>query len=592
MSYLQKQQSISKYSVQFPIKQGAYAETYRVKDNSGKNYFLKLFNYAKLHRTQFDAEGNVLELEIAKILNHPNLCKYHDSGELLIDNQKVAFVVFDFISGETVAQRMIREQSCTVYDAKMIIMGVLNGLKFMHNKSNPIIHNEITVQNVMLDLSKESPITKIIDFGYARFLNQGQRAFQREGLNPFYMAPEAFNGIFTPQSDLYSVGLMFYQLLFGMLPWYIDLSKYQANKIELDDAVILERKKPLRIPNIDLFEMDEQLINIIKKALAQDIDVRFKTADEFLKALNGEILVGETATKTSATKQKERETKAENPLKKGNGFADIAGMECLKDQLRFDVIDLLEHPEEYKKHKLNMPNGILLYGPPGCGKTFFAEKFAEETGYNFQKVVTSDIASIYVHGTQEKIRAIFDEARKEAPTILYFDEINSMVPKRDSSQLQSGAAGEVNEFLSQLDNCGSSGVFVVASTNYPNQIDAAVLRAGRLEQKFYVSPPDLEARKVMFELYLKGRPVDFGINYEKLAQLTENFVSSDIKLLIDKSSRVTIREKLGKITMQTLERVISSSKPTVALEEIKKHEVIRDAFEGNKSKQERNRVGF
>jgi len=592
MTLLKKKQIIFNYTVQFHIKQGEYAETYRVKDILGKNYFLKIFNLAKLHRTQFDSNSSVLELEIAKLLNNINICEYYDSGDLILDNQKLAFLVFDFISGETVSQRVIREQTCSVFDAKQIVIGVLNGLKFLHNQSNPILHNDLTTQNVMLDLSGDVPVSKIIDFGYARFLNQDKKCFQREGLNPFYMAPESFNGVFSTQTDLFSVGSMLYHLLFGLPPWFIDLSKYQSNKESLEDAILQERQKPLRLLNIDLFELDEQLINVMHKALSNNVDLRFKSADEFIKALSGELSISKNETYNTETGQIGEGIKTPKPKKKGNGFGDIAGMESLKDQLRFDVINLLNDPEEYKKHKLELPNGILLYGPPGCGKTFFAEKFADEAGYNFQKVVSSDIASIYVHGTQEKIRAIFDLARSNAPTILYFDEINSMVPKRDSTNLQNGAAGEVNEFLSQLDNCGSAKIFVVASTNYPNQIDTAVLRAGRLEQKFYVSPPDFEARSAMFEIYLKGRPIDLGIDYSKLAKMTENFVSADIKLLIDKTSRITIREKLGKITMKTLEKIITTSKPTVTIDEIKKHELIRDDFEGQKLESERMRVGF
>jgi len=592
MALLKKKQTISNYTVQFHIKQGEYAETYRVKDNSGKNYFLKIFNLAKLHRTQFNSNNSVLELEIAKLLDHPNLCKYHDSAEITLENQKLVFIVYDFISGETVAQRIIRDQTCSVFDAKQILIGVLNGLKFLHNQPNPIIHNDLTTQNVMLDLSGDAPISKIIDFGYARFQDQDMRSFRKDGLNPFYMAPECFNGVFSIQSDLFSVGAMLYHLLFGLPPSFIDLSKYQSKNEALEDVILEERLKPLKLPNLDIFELDEQLINILHKALSNNIDLRFKSADEFIKALKGELSISKNDTCNFELSEIAKGNIPAKQRTKGNGFADIAGMEELKEQLRFDVINLLTNPEEYKKHKLELPNGILLYGPPGCGKTFFAEKFADETGYNFQKVVSSDIASIYVHGTQEKIREIFDAAKANAPTILYFDEINSMVPKRDSNNLQNGAAGEVNEFLSQLDNCGSFGVFVVASTNYPTHIDTAVLRAGRLEQKFYVSPPDFEARKAMFEMYLKGRPMDFGIDYNKLAQMTDSFVSADIKLLIDKTSRKTIREKLGVITMETLEKIITTSEPTVTIDEIRKHELIRDEFEGQKRISERKNVGY
>lgn len=266
--------------------------------------------------------------------------------------------------------------------------------------------------------------------------------------------------------------------------------------------------------------------------------------------------------------------------KKREGFSAIAGMQDLKDRLKHDVINVIENPEEYQKHGLGLPNGMLLYGPPGCGKTFFAERFAEEAGYNFIKVISSDIASIYVHGSQEKIGALFEEARKKAPTILYFDELDAMVPHRESVTNQS-QKGEVNEFLSQLDNIGDSGVFVIGSTNKPGALDKAVLRAGRLEKWFYIPPPDFEARKAMFELYLKERPLDLGIDYGQLALLTENYVSSDIKLIVDEASRKTIREKLKRISMGTLKYIIEHQKPTVPLSELRKYERIRDNMESD-----------
>jgi len=107
---------------------------------------LKLFNYAKLHRTQFDSEGNVLEIEISKQINHCNITKYLDSGDYIHENQKYAFVVYNFISGETIADKLIRERTLSVYEVKQIILGVLNGLEYLHNLSIPVIHNEITIQ--------------------------------------------------------------------------------------------------------------------------------------------------------------------------------------------------------------------------------------------------------------------------------------------------------------------------------------------------------------------------------------------------------------------------------------------------------------
>lgn len=591
MSILSKNQKIGGYTVAFPIKQGGYAETYRVKDSLGKNFFLKLINCAKLHRSSFDEDNNVLEVQIAKQLKHSNITTYHDSGTVLLDGHKFVYIVFDFIAGETAAQYLAREQTCSVYRAKQIVSGILNGLKFLHTLPRPIIHNELTVKNVMLDLSGEIVIPKIIDFGYARYIDQDASSYLKEGLNPFYVASEAFNGVFSPQTDLFSVGAMFYHLLFGLPPYFTDLSSFQSNRVLLIDAVQEERKKPLKMLDMDKFELDEQLVNTMYRALSPDIDNRFKSVDEFLKALNGEVKVAPILPKSNSCVAV-LETKDVSHKKVGKGFADVAGMTELKAQLQSDVIDLLQHPEEAKNLGLSIPNGLLFYGPPGCGKTFFAEKFAEEAGFNYKYIKCSDVASPYIHGGQSKIAAIFDEARKDAPTILFFDEIDAMIKDR-SKQTNVSEAGEVNEFLTQLNNCGQDGVLVIAATNKPMEIDNAALRAGRLELKYYIPQPDKETRERMFEINLRKRKIDFGIDYGYLALLTENYVSADIKLLVDTAARLAFRRKMGKITMAILEEVIEYSKPSISMEVIHQHEAIRDKFLGvNTGMTQRRRIGF
>lgn len=591
---LAKKQYIDSYIITFPIKEGSYAETYRVKDSQGKNYFLKLIDYVKLHHTQFDDDGHVLEVEIAKQLHHPNIENYHDSGEIQINGKRYVYIVFDFIVGETAAQQTTREQRCSVYNAKQITLGVLNGLKFLHSLDTPVIHNEITTQNVMLDCSEYTIVPKIIDFGYARYQNQSISSFMKDGLNPFYLAPEALNGVFTVQSDIFSVGVMLYHLLFGMFPYFTDTSKYKRDRNGLISAILEARTYPLRIPNTSKFEMDEQLINIMTKAMAMDIEDRFQSADEFIQALNGEIQVDRVVPKkkqtTSFGNTDSEETKTIT-RKEGNGFKDVAGMTALKEQLQSDVIDLIQNPEQAKELGLSMPNGLLFYGPPGCGKTFFAEKFAEEAGFNYKYIKCSDVASPYIHGGQEKIAAIFDDARKNAPTILFFDEIDAMIKDRNKHNNVS-EAGEVNEFLAQLNNCGEDGVLVIGATNKPNEIDEAALRAGRLEFKYYIPQPDAETRASIFEINLSKRKCDFGINYEKLASLTENYISADIKMIVDNAARLTFRRKLEKITQATLEEVIANSKPSINMDIIKRHEAIRDRFMGISTQPERKRIGF
>lgn len=590
MFTLTKKQQIGNYTIMFPVKESDYAESYRVKDPAGKNRFLKLINCAKLHRTQFDTEGNVLEVQIAKQLDNPNIVKFRDSEETIINGRKFAYLVFDYISGETTAQFLARESECSVYDAKSIVVGVLNGLKFIHSLPEPVIHNEITLQNVMMDVSSGSTVPKIIDFGYARYLSQGSSAFNKNGLSPFFLAPEALNGVFSVKSDIFSAGAILFNLIYGLPPYFVELADCKGDATLQRERIEEQRELPLYFPNVEKFELDEELQNIMRKALASDIEDRFESADEFIKALTGEIKVAriDNQKKIKSDDSKSKKTKVSIP--KGKGFSAIAGMAELKAQMQVEVIDALHSPEEYAKYGLTIPNGMLLYGPPGCGKTFFAKHFAEEVGFNFMLIKPSSLKSRFVNATQENIAQMFKDAEENAPTIIFIDEMNELVPNRDGD-VHEMARSAVNEMLAQMDRTGEKGIFIIGATNYPNMIDPAIMRAGRLDKKYYIGPPDFEARKLMFELYLKPRPYDFGLDYEKLAQLTENYVSADIEMIVNDASRIALRNK-SKITMVILEEVISKTKPSLSKSELDKYIKIKTDIDGDIISKPRRRVGF
>jgi transitional endoplasmic reticulum ATPase len=467
-----------------------------------------------------------------------------------------------------------------IYEAKSIILSVLNGLNYLHNKQ--IIHNDITNQNVMLDLSGKVTIPKIIDFGYARFLQQTNKDFLKEGLNLFYTANETFNKVFSFQSDIYSVGALYYHLLTGLPPHFIEISKYKSDKIQLEDVILEERKKPLKFSDT----IDEQTQNIIKKALQQKAENRFKSVKEFIQTLNGEFEVELSIPDEKVNKVQSKENK------KGIGFSAIAGMQELKNTIQLDVIDALNQKERYAEYGLTIPNGMLLYGPPGCGKTFFAEKMAEEIGFNFYQIKPSDIQSKWVNASQENIKNLFDEARKSAPSIIFIDELDALVPNRDNSSVNHMNTSAVNEFLAQMNNCGDDGVFIVGATNRPNSIDPAILRAGRLDKHIYLPPPDFEARKLMFELYLKKRPTEIGLNYEELAKATEYYVSSDIKFLCDEASRKALKDNL-RITKSIVLETIRNNKPSISLQELNSYLVIKAKMEGdNNDNNDRPIIGF
>ena len=580
-SILEKGQIIDdKYSVSFFLKKGSYAETYRVQNEAKETKLLKLFDFAKLHRTQFTESGEILEIEMLKQIKHSNLIKYTDSGNILIDNQKLAYVVLDFVSGETLADKMKRENTLNLYEAKSIILSVLNGLNYLHNKQ--VIHNDITNQNVMLDLSGKVTIPKIIDFGYARFLKQSNKDFLKDGLNLFYTANETFNKVFSFQSDIYSVGALYFHLLTGLPPYFIEISKYKSDKIQLEDVILDERKKPLKFSD----KIDEETQNIIRKALQPKAENRFKSVKEFIQTLNGELEVELSIPEEKVAKIQPKENK------KGKGFSAIAGMQELKNTIQLDVIDALNQKERYAEYGLTIPNGMLLYGPPGCGKTFFAEKMAEEIGFNFYQIKPSDIQSKFVNASQENIKNLFDEAKQNAPSIIFIDELDALVPNRDTSNISHMNTSAVNEFLAQMNNCGDDGIFIVGATNRPNAIDPAILRSGRLDKHIYLPPPDFEARKLMFELYLKKRPTEIGLNYEELAKATENYVSSDIKFLCDEASRKALKDNL-RITKSIVLETVKNNKPSVSLQELNTYLAIKAKMEGeNNNNNDRPRIGF
>lgn len=264
----------------------------------------------------------------------------------------------------------------------------------------------------------------------------------------------------------------------------------------------------------------------------------------------------------------EKVTEIIENLTVAKGFDCVAGMDLLKTKLISDVINPLANPEKYKKFKVSIPNGILLFGPPGCGKTFIVRKLAEELDYNFIELKHSDVGSPYIHESTTKIGKIFELAKLKAPSIIFIDELSGLVPKRENLGLGSMyKEEEVNEFLMQLNDSSDARVLVVGATNYPERIDTAILRSGRMDKLIYVPPPDFEARKELFKMGLSGRPHEKSIDSDKLAKLTEYYVSSDIELISDEAARIAVNEDKP-ITEKMILSVISRIKPSITKKEL------------------------
>jgi transitional endoplasmic reticulum ATPase len=242
-------------------------------------------------------------------------------------------------------------------------------------------------------------------------------------------------------------------------------------------------------------------------------------------------------------------------IKKSIEWPDVAGMRLIKNMLERDVILPFQEPELFKKYKLSPPNGILFYGPPGCGKTHIARAVSKKSERYFMEVKPSDLGSIYVHGTQEKIAEMFKEAVKNAPCLLFLDEIDALVPVRG------GAGGhydkEVNEFLVHLNNCAEKEILVIGATNILSAIDPAVKRPGRMDKKVFIGLPDIEARFELIRMCLEGRPVK-AINFPEIARRTEGLTASEITEVCNEAARMAL-EKRKKITNDDILKAVKDS---------------------------------
>ncbi|OGU18621.1 MAG: hypothetical protein A2X85_17435 [Geobacteraceae bacterium GWF2_54_21] len=570
------------YTVQFFIGQGAFGEVYRISHKYLGTQVLKVFKDEYVQRA--DIETVTREAKILSKLTHPNIVRVFETNTFEKNGINYFFMTMGFVSGETLAQLLIRKIELPVPIALSIQKDLLTGLHVTHSQTPPIIHRDISPDNVLLSYEGEKTVAMLSDFGLAQFSDYASHISTAAGKYT-YFAPECFWDTYLPASDVFAAGIVLYRMITGVHPWEYNFDSGYDDPEEIATMIISSRKKSPKKPSFYADGCNDRLDEVIMKSLEKDLENRYKNASEFLEALTG--LEKPASTKSVANRADEHK-KAITPLtaegtprnykvrQQGKGFDEIAGMHELKETLYHDVILPLTEKELYEQYKVSVPNGMLLYGPPGCGKTFIAQKFADEVGYNFITINPSDLASIYVHGTQEKIGKLFSEAREKAPTIIFIDEVDAILPKREGD-LQHSYASEVNEFLAQMTECGKAGIFIIAATNRPDKIDSAITRTGRLDKVVYLSPPDKPARIEMLQLYFKDRPID-SLDFEKLAELTESYVSSDISFLVNESARDALKERT-RISQSHIENAIQRHQPSVSLKQIKLYE----RFKNNRS---------
>lgn len=240
---------------------------------------------------------------------------------------------------------------------------------------------------------------------------------------------------------------------------------------------------------------------------------------------------------------------------------DVAGMHEVKRRLRAAFLAPLENPALRRMYGKSLRGGLLLYGPPGCGKTFIARATAGELGAKFIAVGLHDVLDMYLGESERKLHELFENARREAPCVLFFDEVDAIGRRR--TQLRQSAGREVIvQFLSELDSFGveNEGVFVLAATNHPWDVDPALRRPGRLDRTLLVLPPDLDARKRILSLHLRERPTE-EVDLDRLASLTEFYSGADLAHVCETAAEFALEDSIASgvprpITTSDLERAI------------------------------------
>jgi SpoVK/Ycf46/Vps4 family AAA+-type ATPase len=250
-------------------------------------------------------------------------------------------------------------------------------------------------------------------------------------------------------------------------------------------------------------------------------------------------------------------------------FRDVGGMQKLKNEISLKIIQPLKNPDLYKAFGKKIGGGILMYGPPGCGKTFLAKATAGEIDAKFISIGLHDILDMWMGNSEKNLHEIFVAARKNTPCVLFIDEVDALGASR-SDMRQSAMRQIINQFLAELDGVKDSneGVLILAATNAPWSVDSAFRRPGRFDRIIFVAPPDEESRKEILLSLLTGKPAE-KIDAAQIAKLTTGYSGADMKALIDIATESKLEESLEKgalqhITQKDLIKAVKQHKATTA----------------------------
>ncbi|MEU6166560.1 ATP-binding protein [Streptomyces tanashiensis] len=245
-------------------------------------------------------------------------------------------------------------------------------------------------------------------------------------------------------------------------------------------------------------------------------------------------------------------------------LADVGGMEEVKERLEAAFLAPMRNPELRRLYGKSLRGGLLLYGPPGCGKTFIARAVAGELGAGFLTVSLSDVLDMWIGASEKNIHDIFETARRQAPCVVFLDELDALGAKRSRTH-HSGLRNVVNQLLTELDGiasgAGNEGVFVLAATNVPWDVDIALRRPGRLDRTLLVLPPDAAARESILRYHLRERPIE-AVDLGKLVKATEDFSGADLAHVCETAAEAALLDsaRTGSVRLITTKDLLGAAR--------------------------------
>ena len=568
MEMFKKGEKIGKYVINSFVKKGIVAESYTVLGPDDMMYFMKVFDLGSIPHEQLFEGKEVYEIQLCKELSSNedvNVIRYVDNGEVRKGNVVFHYLVTEFYRGMLLFDAVRQDGPFDLEDAVQITLCVLSGLSFIHSRA--LIHNDIRPSNIMLqELDDGMLMPTIIDLGHISYMVKGRPTFADEDLMPYFRAPETFRAVYTVQSDIFSTGALLYFLLFGKSPWEtVDLRTFDGDKQKIADAVKKARKQEL-VLETEQVKLPDYMKAILQKALAKKRSDRFASAAEFAQALIAQVMP-ELAKMMEEGEKAEEEGAQESPnlgptitVRKGsgNGFDNVTGRDELKEQLRKEVLFALQNPEKAEIYKLPAINGILLYGPPGCGKSLVLQSFAEELGFHYSIVKGAEMGHIYQEGVLDNMQRLFDAAEIKAPFVICIDELEFIAP--NAGEAENAITPQASALFSMMNECSKKGILVVATSNRPDLISPVIMRVGCIDRVFFVSQPDFEARKDIFMAHLKDRPCE-ELDFDELAKMSDDFNAGDITEAVNEAAMTAAYNDVP-ISQKILVDVLKYKNPT------------------------------